>query len=221
MTYIQAAEGATPMFKRFFGTKDTKIFAFFEQDAENLVKMARQLKDMVYVWQNIKERAIVLADMEQDGDAISHDIMKYLYRSFLAPLDREDISALANSLDDIADCIHATADTMFLYGIANPTDRAKELSDIILQAALEVEGGVSEVKSTIHQSELLKRCVKIHEIQNAGDLVYRAALAELFAQPNDIVLIVKWREIYKDMESTIEACEVFADILEGIAIKYN
>ena len=208
------------MFKRFFGSKDTEIFAFFEQDAENIVKMARQLKDMVYIWQNVKERAVLLADMEQDGDAITHDIMRYLNRSFLAPLDREDISALANSLDDIADRIHATADTMFLYGITDPTDRAKELCDIILKAALEVKAGVLEVKSTICQSELLKRCVTIHEIENSGDVVYRAARAELFTQPKDIALIVKWREIYKEMESTIEGCEVFADILEGIAIKY-
>ena len=114
-----------PKFSLF--PKETKFFAFFEQEAENIVKMAQQLKDMIYIWQNVKERASVLADMEQDGDAITHDIMTLLYRSFITPLDREDISSLAHSLDDIADRIHAIADTLYLYGIEGPTDRAKEL----------------------------------------------------------------------------------------------
>jgi uncharacterized protein len=220
MTYIEAAGGPN-MLKWFSGSKDVKIFAFFEQDVENIVKMAQQLKDMIYVWQNVKERTKLLADMEQDGDAITHDIMRYLYRSFLAPLDREDITALANSLDDIADRIHATADTMYLYGIEGPTERAKELSNFVLKAVLEVKSGVLEIQSNIRQTEILKRCVNIHEIENLSDAVYRAALAELFAHPDDIVFIVKWREIYKKMQSTIEGCEIFADILEGVAIKYN
>ncbi len=201
--------------------KEKKLFAFLEQDAENLVKMARQLKDMVYVWQTVKERASLIADMEQDGDAITHDINRYVFRSFITPIDREDITALANALDDIADRIHATADTAYLYGITGPTEPAKELSDIILKAVLEVEGGVGELNSTHRQPELLKRCVAIHEIENAGDVVYRKSLADIFAPPNDMFFVVKWREIYSKMEATINGCEDVADILEGIAIKYN
>ena len=208
------------MFKFSLFPKETKVFAFLEQDAENLVKMAKQLKDMIYVWQNIKERAGVLADMEQDGDAITHDIMRYLNRSFITPLDREDISSLANALDDIADRIHSAADTLYLYKIAGPTDMAKELCDIILKVVLEVQGGISEINSNIRQPELFQRCVAIHEIENSGDLVFRAALADLFALPNDIEFIVKWREVYGKLESVIDGCEIFADILEGIAIKY-
>jgi uncharacterized protein len=208
------------MFKGFLGSTETKIFAFFEQDAENLVKMARQLNDMLEVWQNIKQRASVLADMEQDGDAITHDIMKYLYRSFLAPLDREDITTLANSLDDIADGLHLIADTLYLYQIESPTAKSKELGEIIFQAISEVKSGVLQISTHIKQAELLAHCVKIHEIENTGDKVYHVALAELFALEQDIFAIVKWREIYKKMGATIEKCEKVADILEGIAIKY-
>jgi uncharacterized protein len=203
-----------------FFSKETQIYAFFEQDAENIVKMAQRLKDMIYIWQNVKERASVLADMEQEGDAITHDITRYLYKSFITPLDREDISSLANSLDDIADCIHSIADTLYLYRIEGPTERAKELSDIILKAVLEVQSGVLEIHSNIQQPAILKRCVTIHNIENSGDIVYHAALADLFSHPDDMILIVKWREIYEKMKSTIVGCEVFADVLEGIAIKY-
>jgi uncharacterized protein len=209
------------MLKLSFFSKDTRVFAFFDQQGENIVKMAQQLKDMNYVWQNIKERASIIADMEQDGDAITHDIMKLLYRSLITPIDREDISSLANSLDNIADLIHIIADTLYLYKIESPTDKAKELCDIILKAVLQVEGSLSEIKSNINQTELLKRCVAINQIHNSGKIVYRAALAELFAKPQDMVLVVKWREIYKHMESTITGCERFADVLESIAVKYS
>lgn len=201
--------------------KERKFFAFFMQEAENIVKMARQLKDLLYIWQNIRERTNVLSDMEQDGDAITHDIMTLLHRTFVTPLDREDISALAHALDDIADRIHATADTLYLYRIEKPTDRAKELCDIILRAVSETAAAVSEINVRINQPELLKRCVNINQLENTGDAVYRAALVELFANPADMASIVKWREIYQNMESTINGCETVADILEGIAIKYG
>jgi uncharacterized protein len=200
--------------------KETRFFAYFQQQAGNIVNMAQQLKDMVYIWQNIKERADVLADMEQDGDAITHDIMALLQRSFIPPLDREDISALAHSLDDIADLIHAAADTLYLYQVECPNNRAKELCDIILKAVTEVEAGVSGININMSQPDLMKRCGAISEIESFGDSVYRAAQVELFDNPNDMADVVKWREVYKKMESTIDACATFAKIMEGIAIKY-
>jgi uncharacterized protein len=203
-----------------FSSKETMYFVFFQQQAENIVKMAKQLKDMIYSWQNVKERASVIADMERDGNAITHDIMTLLHRSFITPLDREDIISLANSLDRIADGIRSTADTLYLYKIEGPTDRAKELCNMILQAVLEVEGGVLEIKGRIRKpDDLIKRCITINRIENSGDIVYRSALAELFSQ-NNMIFIIKWREIYKHMESTINGCEAFTDILEGIATKY-
>jgi uncharacterized protein len=220
-TLYQSCWGLLLMPKIPFFSKDTRFFAFFQQEAENTIKMAKQLKDLIYSWQNVKERASVIADMEREGNAITHDIMTLLYHSFITPLDREDITALTNSLDNIADCIRSTADTMYLYGIERPTDRAKELSNIILQGVLEVGGGVSEINSTIRDPNvLLKRCITINRIENAGDLVYRAALAELFDPPNNSIFVIKWHEIYDHMESSINGCEKFADILEGIATKY-
>ncbi len=200
--------------------KETKFFAFFEQQADNIVKMAHQLKDMVFIWQNIKERASVLADMEQDGDAMIHDIMTLLHRTFVPPLDREDISALAHALDEIANRIHAVADMLYLYNIESPTDRAKEMCDIILNAALEVKESVSEIKLRMRKEKLISRCISINQMENSGDIIYRKALVELFSHTSDMASIVKWREIYQKMESAVDACEAFANILEGIALKY-
>jgi uncharacterized protein len=201
--------------------KEPRFLAFFELQAQNIVKMAHQLKDLTYTWQNVKERASVLAEMEQDGDAINHDIMTLLHLSFITPFDREDISALAHSLDDIADRIHEAADTLYLCRVEHPNDSAKQLCDIILEAALEIEAGVSEMSAGIHQPELLKKCVSINQIEHSGDVVYRGAQAELFNNVSDMASLVKWREIYRKLESTINGCKTLANILEGIAIKYG
>lgn len=112
MFHIVATGGALPIRRLSLFPEEMKFFAFLEQQAENIVKMAQQLKDMVTIWQNVKERANVLSDMEQDGDAITHNMMMLLHRSFIPPIDKEDVSSLAHSLDDIADRIHEVSDTL-------------------------------------------------------------------------------------------------------------
>ena len=200
--------------------KEKKFLALFEQGTQNAVKIAQQLKDMVYIWENVKERVGVINDLEHQGDAITHQIFEQLHRTIITPFDREDIALLAHSLDDVADFIHAAADAMLLYKVERPTNRAKELSDIVVQAVVEVESAVSEMHDHIGRKQLLKRCVEINRLENIGDSVYRSAMAELFDDSADIAGLIKWREIYNHMESVIDRCEDIANILEGVAIKY-
>jgi len=208
------------LFKLSLVPKERRFSALFEQSAQNAVKIAQQLRDMVYIWENVKERVGVITDLEHQGDAITHQIMALLHRSFVTPFDREDIALLAHSLDDITDFVHSSADAMLLYKVERPTGRAKELADIVVQAVLEVERAVSEVHDHIVRDDLLKRCVEINRLENVGDSVYRAALAELFANSADIASLIKWREIYEHMETAIDRCEDAANILEGVALKY-
>ena len=208
------------MSKFSFSPKDKKFAALFEQSAQNAVKIAQQLRDMVYVWENIKERVEVITDLEHQGDAITHQIMAQLHRSFITPFDREDIAVLAHSLDNVNDFIQAAADTMLLYKIEKPTDRAKEQADIIVQAVSEVEMAVSEMHGKIERNPLIKRCVEINRLENVADDVYRSAIAELFADSGDIAYLVKWRDIYQHMENAVDSCEDIADILEGVVLKY-
>ena len=208
------------MFKLSLIPREKKFFAFFEQGTQNAVKIAQQLKDMVYIWENVKERVGVINDLEHQGDAITHQIFEQLHRSIITPFDREDIAMLAHSLDDVTDFIHAAADAMLLYKVERPTHRAKELVDIVVQAVVEVERAVSEIHDRIGRKQLLKRCVEINRLENMGDSVYRSAMAELFDDSGDFAGLIKWREIYKHMESVIDRCEDIANILEGVAIKY-
>ncbi len=208
------------MFKLSLIPKEKKFFVFFEQSAQNVVKIAQQLKDMVNVWENVKERVSIINDLEHQGDAITHQVFEQLHRSVITPFDREDIALLAHSLDDLADFIHAAADAMLLYKVAHPTNRAKELADLVVQAVMEVERAVSEIHDHFGRKELMQHCVEINRLENLGDSVYRSAMAELFDESIDIRSLIKWREIYTYMESVMDRCEDVANILEGVAIKY-
>ena len=208
------------MFKLSLIPREKKFFALFEQGTQNAVKIAQQLKDLVYIWENIKERVGVINDLEHQGDAITHQIFEQLHRTIITPFDREDIALLAHSLDDVIDFIHAAADAMLLYKVERPTHRAKEMVDIVVQAVGEVERAVSEIHDRIGRKQLLNRCVEINRLENMGDSVFRSAMAELFDDSADFAGLIKWREIYKHMESVIDRCEDIANILEGVAIKY-
>ena len=208
------------MFKLSLIPREKKFIAFFEQGTQNAVKIARQLKDMVYIWENVKERVGVITDLEHQGDAITHQIFDQLHRSIITPFDREDIALLAHSLDDVTDFIHAAADAMLLYKVERPTHRAKDLADIVVQAVIEVEQAVSEMHDRIGRKQLLKRCVEINRLENVGDNVYRSAMAELFDDSTDVAHIIKWREIYEHMESATDRCEDVANVLEGVALKH-
>ena len=208
------------MFRLSLIPKEKKFFALFEQGTRNAVKIAQQLKDMVSIWENVKERVGVINDLEHQGDAITHQIFDQLHRSIITPFDREDIALLAHSLDDVADFVHAAADAMLLYKVECPTNRAKELADLVVQAVAEVEKAVSEMHDRVGRKQLLKRCVEINRLENLGDIVYRSAMAELFDDSANYATLIKWREIYDHMESVIDRCEDIANILEGVAIKY-
>ena len=208
------------MFRWSLIPKEKKFFVLFEQGTRNAVQIAHQLRDMVSIWENVKERAGVINDLEHQGDAITHQIFDQLHRSVITPFDREDIALLAHSLDDVADFIHAAADAMLLYKVESPTKRAKELADIVVQAVVEVEKAISEMHDRVGRKQLLKRCVEINRLENLGDSVYRSAMAELFDDSENYATLIKWREIYNHMESVIDRCEDIANILEGVAIKY-
>jgi uncharacterized protein len=213
-------KGGPSLFKFSLIPRERKFFALFEQSAQNAVKIAQQLKDMVYIWENVKQRVGIMNDLEHEGDAITHQIFEQLHRSVITPFDREDIALLAHSLDDVSDFVHEAADAMLLYKVAKPTNRAKELVDIVVQAVAEVAKAISEIDNRDGRKHLMERCVEINRLENIGDSVFRSAMAELFDDSTDFAGLIKWREIYTHMESVIDRCEDIANILEGVAIKY-
>ena len=203
-----------------FVPKEMKFFDLHEASAKNTVKAAQALKEMLESWQFIDSRAAEITELEHEGDTITHQIISLLHRTFVTPFDREDIALLAHTMDDVIDFIHAAADAMFIYKIKEPTQRAKELADIILQGANEMEKAVSGLRKRSQLQMVQDRCVEINRLENMADRVYRAGMAELFDNTDDIAEIIKWREIYGHMESATDRCEDVANVLEGVALKH-
>ena len=208
------------MFKFPFIPREEKFFDLFEQGAQNTVKAAKVLKELVDTWEDVKGRVGEIAQMEDEGDTITHQIMAQLNRTFVTPFDREDIALLAHSLDDVMDFIDAAADAMLIYKIDYPTSRAKELANIIVQAAAEVERAIPQLRHRAELDKILTRCVEINRLENVADEVFRLAMAELFDDTTDMAKVIKWREIYEHMESATDRCEDVSNVLEGVALKY-
>jgi hypothetical protein len=201
--------------------KEGKFFKLFEESAQNAVDVAQKLKEMLNNWEHIEDKVAAIADLEHKGDNITHQIATELHRTFVTPFDREDITLLAQSLDDVTDFIHSAADFMFMYSIEEPTQRSKELGDVIAETTLEMQKAVAQLTKHIDQQQMLKHCVEVNRMENVADRIYRSALVELFSSNTDVKLIIKWREIYEHMETVTDRCEDVANVLEGVALKYS
>jgi hypothetical protein len=216
-----AGKGGSFLFKFPFIPREEKFFDLFEQSAQNMVRAARELKELIDTWANIEEKVFVITELEHQGDMITHQIMAQLHRTFVTPFDREDIALLAHSLDDVTDFIHAAADAMLLYKADRPGQRAKELADIIIQGADEVARAMPWLRRRgAELKQVLPLCVEINRLENMADRTYRSALAELFEDTADMAQVIKWREIYEYMESATDRCEDVANVLEGVALKH-
>ena len=208
------------MFKLRLIPREEKFFDLFEAGARNMVKTAEGLKRLIDTWEDVEGKVNEITRLEHEGDTITHEIMARLHRTFVTPFDREDIALLAHSLDDVVDFIHAAADAMLIYKIDQPSQRAKELADIIVQATAEVERAIGELHHRSELKHILERCVEINRLENMADRLFRSAMAELFDDSTDIAQVIKWREIYEYMESATDRCEDVADVLEGVALKH-
>ena len=203
-----------------FIPREESFFGLFEQSAQNMVKAAQGLKNLVDTGDDIERRVGEITELEHQGDTITHQIVAQVNRTFVTPFDREDIALLAHTLDDVTDFIHAAADAMLIYKVECSTPRAKELADIIVQAAAEVERAMPHLRHPAELKRVLECCVELNRLENAADRVFRSAMGELFDDSTDFAHIVKWREIYEHMESATDRCEDVANVLEGVALKH-
>jgi predicted phosphate transport protein (TIGR00153 family) len=208
------------LFKFSFFPKEAAFFTLFRKGAGISVQVAEQLQDMLYKWEDPESSLEIISQLEHEGDTVTHEIIAMLHRTLITPFDREDIALLAHSMDDVTDFIEASVDAMILYKVGGPTDRARELSNVMVDICKEVERAVTEIEQSINLKKMLDRCIEINRLENVADKIYRAALADLFSDQKDMAFIIKWREIYEYMESAIDSCEDIANVLEGVALKY-
>ena len=201
---------------RFF-PREEKFFDLFIDAAENIRAGARLFNDMMDRGE-VSERVVrEIFEIEHKGDLITHDIIKKLNTTFITPIDREDIYALAAALDDVIDLIEASADRLILFKIQRPTVEAVAMADYLHRATSEIVTGVTLLKEKKFTNE---SCIEINRLENEVDRIHKEAIARLFDVEKDPVTILKWKEIYETIEDATDRCEDVANILEGVVLKH-
>ena len=197
--------------------RDRVFFDLFVEAGENSLRSARLLQEMLDKWPDDPgglARDILKA--EQEGDRITHDIIRRLNTTFVTPLDREDIYALATKLDDIVDYIEEAADFLGLYQIEAPMEQSQAMADVLVRSCEQVNGALSELRGF---KDLEHYWIEIHRLENDGDRISRDAVASLFANGIDPMVVIRWKDMFAVLERAIDATETVAHIIEGIVIK--
>ena len=196
--------------------QDRVFFDLFAESGQNTLRSAKLLRDMLAKWPDDSGIGRDLLKAEQEGDRITHDIVQRLNTTFVTPIDREDIYGLATQLDDIVDHIEETADFMGLYRIEAPMDQAQAMAEILVKSCEQLYGLLQNLRGF---KDLEHYWIEIHRLENDGDRVYRDAIASLFADRVDPMVVIRWRDIFLRLERAVDATETAAHILEGIVIK--
>jgi len=200
--------------------KEEGFFKLFDEAASKAAKGAALLLELVENHERAEELRREIEEVEHDSDITTHEIADRLNRTFVTPFDHEDISALAERLDDILDNIEATADRMYLYEAGKPAPEMKELTSVLAEATRAVERAVGGLRDVKQARRILDYCIEIHRLENVGDEQSRLALAKLF-RGSDALHALKWKEIYDHVENAIDKCEDVAVIVEGIVVKHT
>ncbi len=196
--------------------REERFFDLFAEDAANVLGAARLFEAMLRTYDAPEERAREIRAAEHRGDEISHDIGHRLEATFVTPFDREEIYALISGLDDVLDYIEECADTFVLYRIEAPTSVAVQQASIIVRQCEQIHEALSRLRGF---KGLAKYWIEVHRLENEGDQLARKAIADLFAT-DDPLKVIKWKDVYALLESTIDKCEDVANIIERITIKH-
>ena len=205
-----------PSLSQLFAPKEREFFDLFEEAGANIVRATELLETMLQQWPDHGELARDVVVCEQEGDRITHDIIQRLNSTFVTPIDREDIYALASSLDDIVDYVEEVSDFMGLYRIEAPMDQAQQLAAILHQSARQLSQAIPRLRTF---KDIHHFTIEVNRLENDGDRVVREGIASLFERGIDPMMVIRWKDIFERLEDAIDSTERTANILEGIVIK--
>ncbi|WDF55027.1 DUF47 domain-containing protein [Mucilaginibacter sp. KACC 22063] len=207
---------------QYFVPKDKKVFfPLFEQAASNVVAMATVLVEAVNTNNTATREELFkqIDKLENKGDEITHQVYLELGKNFITPFDREDIHALASAIDDVADNIQGSANRMLLYRIEEVNEPISKLSELILQASIDLEKAVRELKDLRNVRNIADSCIRINSVENQADYVFDRAVADLFLYEKDALKVIKHKEILAALETATDMCEDAANVMESILVK--
>ena len=199
-----------------FAPRDRIYFDLFEEAGQNMLRASELLDRMLSGYPDEKELAREILDCEHEGDRITHDIIDRLNHTFVTPIDREDILALASALDDVVDYTEEVADYLGLYKIEAPMDQAIRLARVLKEASALIAEAIPRLRGF---RDITRYTVEINRLENEGDRITREAVASLFDGGIDPMVVIRWKDIFERLEAAIDAAETVANIIEGIVIK--
>lgn len=206
------------MFGRFMPTEG-RFFELFNEHAEQIVLGSRELVALMSIGDDIQRRAYEIETIEKRADKITQATIELLHKTFITPLDRDEIHQLITSMDDILDLIEDVSQSIFLYDIQTITPEARKLAELCQTCGEQVKNAVGMLSNMNNASAILKACEEIDKIESDADHVMRAAMAKLFRDEPDVRQVIKLKAIYELLETVTDRCEDVANIIEGIVLE--
>lgn len=201
-------------------TRDAIFWQAFVAHADVSVQASKLLSEMLDHLDNAADYARRIKDLEHQGDKITHDTLAALHKTWITPLDREEIHALMSRLDDVLDFIEAAAERISLFDITEATPEARELVSAVISGCTAVRAAVEALQELKNPERIRALCIEINKQENAGDEVYRRGIARLFRERHDALFVMKWRDIYDSLENATDRCEDVANIIEGVVLEH-
>jgi uncharacterized protein len=198
---------------------DRSFFQLFEQQGAKTVEGCRALLAMIEKPADLEAQAARITQFEQECDSITHAVVESLHKTFITPLDRNDIYRLITKMDDIMDLVEAAADRFSLYEVKQMNPDVAELGRCLVVSAELVLAAVTGLRDMGKAGAILESCVEINRQENVADKILRSALARLFREEKDPIAVIKWKEIYETLESATDRCEDVANIIEGVVLE--
>jgi predicted phosphate transport protein (TIGR00153 family) len=192
------------------------FYTLFDRAAQNLVATAQLLLDLLESYPDRRDLVDRIKDHEHEGDSVTHEIVQLVNRTFVTPIDGEDIYDLATALDDVCDFMDQVADELNLYGVDEVPPEAVEQATVILKATTKLAEAIARLEGLKDVSALL---VEIHTLEDEGDGIVRAAIARLFRDGHDPLVVIRWKDIHEHLEQAVDSCERSAHVLESIYLK--
>lgn len=200
--------------------KEEVFFDLFVDTATDTCKAAKLLEDLMNNYVDVKDKIDAIEDVEHKCDGHVHKILEQLNRSFITPIDREDIYLIAKEIDNITDAIESTAHRFIMCNVKSIRDDAKLLAKMVSQCTEELRLVMAEMKNMKTSKTLGPKIIEVNRIEDEGDVIFRKAIQKLFLGDEDPLDVIKWKEIYEFMENTLDACEDVANIVEGVVMKH-
>ena len=200
-----------------FLPKEVRFYDYFEQQSQNILKAAALLNDLVRNFSDARAKTHLIKEVEHAGDQITHEIVRKLNTTFITPIDREDIHALATRLDDVLDYIEAAAERLVVYRIKEPTSACRAFAEVIVKTAEATDRAIRCLRNM--DPGFHEHAVEVNRLENTADNLLRDSLAALFDEQGDPIEVIKWKEIYETMEIVTDRCEDVANVIEGIILK--